>query len=373
MSRVADRIDSDSPVPAWVVLGGVGTATLTVALWNFLSEVVLFGLTPGPLVAAAMGVSLSSGVIYVSARLRRGDLDSVEAWTVALTALAAGAFVGLGYTLTIVVRVIEGRNVAEPAFPLVVMWSLGLLGGAVLGWEQVERLRSRASVTESRDALAFTNSLLRHDVRNALQVVDGRAALLADHHDDEVRENAAAIRGQADSLEGLITEVQSVTEVLTGEGERETVDLVSVLNDVVDAAEEGHHGLTVERRLPDELPVAAGEALYAVFRNLVDNAAEHAGSDSVTVVVSGERVGDDVRVRVSDDGRGIPEDERERIFESGVSTDDGGYGLYVVDTIVNRLGGDISVETSDMGGAAFVVDLPAADRHSEVDAEAFSE
>jgi signal transduction histidine kinase len=373
VSRVRDGISAYSPVPAWAALCCVGAAALAVALGNFINEVAVFGLAPGPLFAGAMGISLSSGVIYTADQLRRSDANPSEAWTVTLSSLAVGVFVEFGYGLTIFVRRVEGRSVAEPAFPLVVMGTVGLLGGAVVGWERVKRRWVTASVVESRDALGFTNSLLRHDVRNALQVIDGRAVLLTDHDDEQVREHATTIRGQVDSLDGLIGEVRSVTNVLTGEFDRTTVDVTEILGAVLDAAEDGHPDLAVERDLPDALLATADDALYPVFRNLVDNAAEHAASGSVRVRVSGQRSGDRVRVRVADDGRGIPESERDRIFEQGISTGDGGYGLYVVKTIVDRLDGSIAVEDSSLGGAAVVVDLLAADRKPQDDAASFLE
>lgn len=365
MSRVADRVDARSPVPAWTVLGAVGAALLAAALLNFGQETREFGLAAGPLVAAAMAVSLAGGVLYASARLRRSNADGAEVWAVTLSALAVGLFVALGYGLTILVRLAEGRSIAEPLFPVVVMGSLGLLAGVVIGWERVERRRVTASVRESRDALAFANSLLRHDVRNALQVVDARSSLLADHEDPDVREAASIIRGQVDSIDTLVAEVRSVTDVLTGDPDPKTVDLAVLLADVLEAAEEGHPGLAVERDFPDELPVHGGEALYAVFRNLVDNAAEHAAEGPVTVTVSGERANGRVSVTVADDGRGVPDADRDSIFERGVSSNGGGQGLYVASTIVDRLGGTMTVEDSDLGGAAFVVELPGADRNTE--------
>ena len=83
--------------------------------------------------------------------------------------------------------------------------------------------------------------------------------------------------------------------------------------------------------------------------------------------MTGRREDDEAVVRVADDGPGIPESERDRVFERGVSTDGGGYGLYVAETVVERLGGDIYVEESDLGGAAFVVEVPLAEDPNTAD------
>lgn len=361
------------PVPPWVVLTAIGTVALVLALWNFASEVRSFGLGYGPLIAAAMGVSLASGVLYVAVKLRVSDLDPVESWTVTAAGIGVGLFTTLGFGLTVLIRVVENRPVTEPLFPVVVMSALGLLGGVVIGREHVETKRLTTSAKESRDAMAFTNSLLRHDVRNGLQIIGGHANALAGHEDEQVDESAHVIAAQTEGLNELIGEVESVTNVLTDDLEPEPVDLALVVEDVVEACREGHDAMTVEHDVPAELPVEGADALYPVLRNLVENAAKHAETDDVHVRVGGDRSDDTVEVRVGDNGTGVPETERDRIFERGISSDGGGHGLYVADTLVDRLDGDIHVEESALGGAAFVLTLPAAeDQKSQDDGNPFS-
>ena len=96
-----------------------------------------------------------------------------------------------------------------------------------------------------------------------------------------------------------------------------------------------------------------------MFDNLLENAVQHPG-DQPTVRVTTARDGEYAEIRVEDDGPGVPESERSRIFERGVTTDGGsnGLGLHIVSTLVERSGGSIHVEDSDLGGAAFVVELP---------------
>ncbi|MGV3713628.1 ATP-binding protein, partial [Pseudolysinimonas sp.] len=77
---------------------------------------------------------------------------------------------------------------------------------------------------------------------------------------------------------------------------------------------------------------------------------------------------DGVEVTVDDDGAGIPSDERERVFERFVRLDEGrardaggsGLGLAIVAEIARAHGGSVRVEGSSLGGARFVVTLPAS-------------
>ncbi|WP_433789874.1 ATP-binding protein [Actinoplanes sp. CA-252034] len=102
-----------------------------------------------------------------------------------------------------------------------------------------------------------------------------------------------------------------------------------------------------------------------MVRNLADNAARHA-HDTVVVAVRADP--DGVELVVEDDGAGIPESERERVFERFVRLDEArdrdaggsGLGLAIVKEIVAAHEGTVEVTASALGGARFVVRLPAS-------------
>ena len=110
--------------------------------------------------------------------------------------------------------------------------------------------------------------------------------------------------------------------------------------------------------------VADPDALVRVVRNLVDNALRHA-TRAVAVTVE---PGDEVVLLVDDDGPGIPEQDRERVFDrfhrvDGPRTRDAGgtgLGLAIVRELVASAGGTVAVGQSPAGGARLRVGLPAA-------------
>ncbi|MCB1029309.1 MAG: HAMP domain-containing histidine kinase, partial [Microthrixaceae bacterium] len=108
--------------------------------------------------------------------------------------------------------------------------------------------------------------------------------------------------------------------------------------------------------------------LASVVRNLVENAGRHA-SETVRVSVGAE--GDVARMVVEDDGPGIPPDQRKSVFErfgrleEARSRDHGGagLGLPLAGRIVERHGGTLELDDSELGGARFVVTLPVAQQN----------
>ncbi|MGW6546055.1 sensor histidine kinase [Streptomyces massasporeus] len=126
-------------------------------------------------------------------------------------------------------------------------------------------------------------------------------------------------------------------------------------------AAEGRTGVTVESE-PVEVAGSRGQ-LGRVLANLLDNAQRHARS-AVTVHV--RREGDRAVVGVADDGDGVPEDDRERIFERFVrldaarSRDDGGagLGLAIARDVAVRHGGTLTAGQGPAGGALFELRLP---------------
>ncbi len=139
---------------------------------------------------------------------------------------------------------------------------------------------------------------------------------------------------------------------------------------VVDLADVVRHEAARPRRLPvaarcGQPALVRGSAgqLHRVVGNLVDSAARHAASVVELAVTGG---GGRVVLTVDDDGPGVPEHDRERVFERFVRLDEArardgggtGLGLAVVGAAVVRHGGTVRVTDSPQGGSRFVVELP---------------
>ncbi len=117
--------------------------------------------------------------------------------------------------------------------------------------------------------------------------------------------------------------------------------------------------------IPEKLP---REQLVSMLGNLLDNAFEATRlhrkknkSVGQSIKLTMSDYGYDLIFEIDDHGEGIPDSDRQRIFEKGVTTklDKGhGYGLYLVAEIIRGLGGQISVDPVDTGGTRIIVYLP---------------
>jgi len=357
---LSHRLAAILPGESAVVTLGLGLTA--VSLWNFWMEVGEVSSLLGPLLAGVANVGLSLVLVGVGVWLARSPLPDHRRWTIAGWCLLGALLAFSAEGFTIAVRVFEGRTVTEPQFSLIVMSNLGGIFGALIGNYAETAREEAARATRSKDAMSFSNSLLRHDVLNALQIMRGHAELVAEHDDDRVARSGAALVGQADSVEALINEVRAVSDVLLDRAEPEPMDVVPLIDDALSNAVDSFPEATFETDLPDRLVVAGTPALKPVFTNLLNNAVQHTGSDTA-VRIAGHEDGDTVRIAVEDDGPGIPPEERERIFDRGVTADggDGGLGLHIVSTIVERSDGSIRVTDADLGGARFELTLPAAE------------
>jgi signal transduction histidine kinase len=240
---------------------------------------------------------------------------------------------------------------------------------SILG-ENAQAALSRAErerrIQEQRDDLELLNRIVRHDIRNDLQLVDAYADLLGDFVEGETAEEyLRKIRENAESAVGLTETARDLAEtMLQSESDLEPVALRSTLDTQVEEVQSTHGraDVAVDGSIP-AVRVRADGMLSSVFRNVLTNAVQHNDSAEPTVRVSATERDARVVVRVADDGPGVPDDRKAEIFgkgERGLDSQGTGIGLYLVHTLVDRYGGEVWVEDSDLGGAVFCVELRTA-------------
>ncbi|MFW5955861.1 MAG: PAS domain S-box protein [Halorhabdus sp.] len=223
----------------------------------------------------------------------------------------------------------------------------GDVAGVVAAINDVtEREERERQLRREVDRLEEFASVISHDLRNPLNVAQGRLTLL---EEDCASEHIAPIDRSLDRMEAIIEKTLTLARKGKAVGETQPVAMATV----VDACWKAVATEDATMELLEEFTIEADpDRLQHVFENLFRNAVEHAGSD-VTVRIG--RAGTD-GFYVADDGPGIPPENREKVFEPGFTTQKRGtgFGLTIVREIAEAHGWSVSVTEGDRGGAHFV-------------------
>jgi signal transduction histidine kinase len=216
-------------------------------------------------------------------------------------------------------------------------------------------------------------SSVSHELRTPLTSISGYVDLMLEDEDDEQKRGYLGIvERNAQRLLKLVSDLLFSAQLQGGrlEFERSEVDLHRLVLQSVESARPRAEAAGIELVLDAEaVPSVDGEAvrLAQLLDNLVSNAIKFTpGGGRVSVHLS-PRDGL-VRFEISDTGIGIPEDERERLFERFFRSQTAlerqiqgtGLGLYISKAIVEAHGGRIGVQSEPGEGTTFVVELPAS-------------
>lgn len=237
---------------------------------------------------------------------------------------------------------------------------IGLLLGQCLDRDALEAERRERELLEERDRLRRTFlASLAHDFRTPLTVITGRLAELAPDNPAAGDALAAAQR-----LDRMMTDLTGAARLEAGAlaPKLESIDLVDVISAACDSLV-WPAGVTLTQVIPAHLPFVRGDAvlLQHMVANLLDNALRHANS---TVTVGVLEQADRLVLQFSDDGPGVPESERLRIFErfgriEGTDRTQGsGLGLAIVKGFGDAMGMTVTVDSAPAGGARFTVTMP---------------
>jgi signal transduction histidine kinase len=210
----------------------------------------------------------------------------------------------------------------------------------------VERYQQEEKLRRQNERLDKFASLVSHDLRNPLNVAKGRLELVRDECDSDDIDEAA---GALDRMEALINDLLALARQGQTIDSLEPVDVASLVTKCWRNVKTGETAISIDS---DGVVYADESRLKQLLENLFRNAIEH-NDEPVTITVGV----DEEMLYIEDDGSGIPEDERDEVFQSGysTSTEGTGFGLVIVAEIINAHGWEISVTDSDDGGARFEI------------------
>ncbi len=256
-----------------------------------------------------------------------------------------------------------GRRVVRTDAGTVIEAQVTALGDA--GGGQAVTLRDVTERQRRRERLEVLNRVLRHNLRNDLNVVRGFAREIAAGKTGEMSDAEAArhIVQRADGLLDVAENARTVERLLDAEAavDRESVDLRGLVTTLAEEARaDADRPVELVTDLPEKCRVHSNEAvLEMVLAEVIDNAVSHNDGAAPGVWLS-VADGEAVRVRVADDGPGVPKDDREAVLTGSESSLEHGsrLGLWTVRWGVRYLGGTLSIEDRSPTGTVVEVTLP---------------
>lgn len=235
-------------------------------------------------------------------------------------------------------------------------------GQQVLHLEESERLRT-----------ALLNSV-SHDLRTPLSTIIGTVTTLLEAPDrftpEERQDLLRDIQYGASRMDRTTGNLLAMARLESGLAtlNRDWCDMEDVIGVVLEHYRLELEGRSVTLEIPDDVPLVMADyaLLEQVVSNLIDNAIKYS-PEGRDITMSLGRSDGDIRVSVADRGRGLPEEDRGRVFDKfyRLQRDQGisgtGLGLSICKGIVEAHGGGIWARNRDGGGAVFTFTLPLAD------------
>ncbi len=234
--------------------------------------------------------------------------------------------------------------------------------------------RHRDALDSERRAVRIKDefvSMVSHELRTPLTSIAGFTDTLRETwaalDPDEIEEFLHIMRRETSHLSDLVEDVLVIPRLEAGKLKLEPAE-IDVRRHTYEIAEVVFQEEPVEFSvaIPGGVMVAADPVrLKQILRNLLENARKYGGDQ---VLVEGEAVGETYRIMVSDNGPGVPESDRERIFEHFEQASKGdarvqqgvGLGLPIARKLARAMGGDLWYESRFPTGSVFIVTVQRA-------------
>ncbi|MFB6210260.1 MAG: sensor histidine kinase [Halobacteriales archaeon] len=352
-----------------VILGGLAMALIALQVAIVLD---LQGDLQQVLLASILPITLALTMFIGGVGIYYYDLEEfslrISGWAVfGMAAYLLAAWVGLVYFIPSGVSV-ASVDLRIGIFNLVA--SGGLLGFLVGIYDAHHRhvthqlQAEHDRVTTLYQRLDVINRVLRHDLRNRVNVILGQASLLETFRERDVVEIGHEIRDAGEELITLSERTRQIAGLAPDQTATQPVDLAAMTRDVVTEIRSATDDETIRMECPDEVMVLAIPSIEVAIEELLGNSIEHAGTGNpgidVSITVDTQWGGGEAELTIVDNGPGIPEAEL-AVIESGTETDlqhSSGLGLWIAKSIVDASNGELIFETDGKTGTTACIRLP---------------
>ncbi|MEF8872926.1 MAG: PAS domain S-box protein [Haloarculaceae archaeon] len=221
----------------------------------------------------------------------------------------------------------------------------------------------QSDITERKEReqqLRVLDRVLRHNLNNALNVIQARAEVIESDAPPQFATDAVDIVKKTNELVALVDKERAVTRVLLSDAPRQRLDVTELIGRVVKGIQPDYPDATITSDLPEGVTAEGTTQLNRAVTELLENALVHSDNPSPEVTVSVAQETETVSIAVKDDGPGIPEMERKVLLgeeELEPLYHGSGLGLWLVYWIVRQSGGTLQFSDNDPSGSVVTIEL----------------
>ena len=245
-------------------------------------------------------------------------------------------------------------------------WGFILLSGLLIFGLTVYRER-QLETTQSRFRIAnqhlhVLHRVLRHNIRNNMNVVTGHLELILENSSDkQLRKYASAALSSTEEFCDMAEKLRVIDEVDPNDPATGPKNIVSIVEPLLRDVQSSYPDVTIDRHLTTVAYVHGGPAMRMIFDELLTNAIDHAERplEALRIGVTVTTTKDSVRVEISDNGPGIHPDELDalRAGHENQLLHTSGAGLWVVTWLVELFDGEISFDSDRSEGTTVTIEF----------------
>ena len=218
------------------------------------------------------------------------------------------------------------------------------------------------NLNQSVTQLQVLARVLRHNIRNEMNVIAGNAEMIqAEAADDDIATRATRIVAASDRLLTQADKQREIVQLLSAPSTEVPLEFPAIVDDIVTEFKRRYPQAVFTVDVPADFDLRTVPELEQAIREVVENAVIHAEQESPAVTIRVRPREAAVAIQVEDDGPGIPIEERQVITgdaEIDALLHSNGMGLWLVDYIVTEAGGTVRFEDADGRGSVVTLLLP---------------
>lgn len=228
----------------------------------------------------------------------------------------------------------------------------------------IHRNEQERAFRQQSEQLSLLTRMTRHDVRNDVSLIVGRAQELTEYVDPRGQERVEEIIQSGNHVLRLTQTIGDALEEITSDSNELTrIQLAPVIDQEVQQATSLYRGAEVTIGSNPDVEIRANHLISSVLANLINNGIFYNDKSVPKVHIDVEPKAETIEIRVEDNGPGIPPEQTANLFEADSKSGEQsglGVGLALVRRFVNQFGGSIRVEPNDPEGSVFIVELERA-------------